>query len=59
MLQARQALLDTFLELDRRVRRAAKDDAICRRFMGVPGVGEITALSFKAAIDEALAVPAT
>lgn len=28
MLQARQALFDTFLELDRRVRRAAKDDAI-------------------------------
>ena len=52
MLQARQMLFDTFLELDRRVRKAAKDDAVCRRFMGVPGVGEITALSFKAAVDD-------
>lgn len=52
MLQARQMLFETFLELDRRVRRLARDDAICRRFMGVPGVGEITALSFKAAVDD-------
>jgi transposase len=52
MLQARQTLFDTFLELDRRVRKAAKEDAVCRRFMGVPGVGEITALSFKAAVDD-------
>jgi hypothetical protein len=51
MLQARQVLFDTFVELDRRVRRAAQDDAICRR-LGVPGVGEITALSFKAAVDD-------
>jgi transposase len=51
-LQARQMLFETFLELDRRVRKVARDDAICRRFMGVPGVGEITALSFKAAVDD-------
>ncbi len=47
MLQARQVLFATFLELDRRVKRAAREDAVCRRFMSVPGVGEITALSFK------------
>jgi transposase len=52
MLQARQMLMETFLELDRRVRRAAREDAICMRFMGIPGVGEITALSFKAAVDD-------
>lgn len=52
MLQARQMLFETFLELDRRVRRAAREDAICMRFMGIPGVGEITALSFKAAVDD-------
>ncbi|MHB8287478.1 MAG: hypothetical protein ACYDD1_22775 [Caulobacteraceae bacterium] len=52
MLQARLVLLDTFLELDRRVKRKAREDALCRRFMGVPGVGEITALSFKAAVDD-------
>ncbi|WP_158918714.1 IS110 family transposase [Caulobacter sp. S45] len=52
MLQARGVLFDTFLELDRRVKRKAREDAVCRRFMGVPGVGEITALSFKAAVDD-------
>ncbi|MGA0608477.1 IS110 family transposase [Phenylobacterium sp. VNQ135] len=52
MLEARQVLFDTFLQLDRRVRQAALEDAVCRRFMGVPGVGEITALSFKAAVDD-------
>jgi transposase len=52
MLEARQVLFDTFIQLDRRVRQAAHDDLVCRRFMGVPGVGEITALSFKAAVDD-------
>ena len=52
MLQARGVLFDTFLELDRRVKRKAREDVVCRRFMGVPGVGEITALSFKAAVDD-------
>lgn len=52
MLEARGVLFDTFLELDRRVKRKAREDAVCRRFMGVPGVGEITALSFKAAVDD-------
>lgn len=52
MLEARHMLFDTFVQLDRRVRQAAHEDAVCRRFMGVPGVGEITALSFKAAVDD-------
>ena len=52
MLEARSVLFDTFLELDRRVKRKAREDALCRRFMGIPGVGEITALSFKAAVDD-------
>jgi len=52
LLEARQVLLRTFIELDRRVKRASREDPICRRFMTVPGVGEITALSFKAAVDD-------
>lgn len=52
MLEARQVLFETFVQLDRRVRQAAHEDGVCRRFMGVPGVGEITALSFKAAVDD-------
>ena len=52
MLEARSVLFDTFLELDRRVKRKAREDELCHRFMGIPGVGEITALSFKAAVDD-------
>lgn len=52
MLHARQMLFETFMELDRRVRKAAHEDEVCSRFMGIPGVGEITALSFKAAVDD-------
>lgn len=52
MLDARLVLLDTFRELDRRVKQVARQDAVCRRFMSVPGVGEIAALSFKAGVDD-------
>jgi transposase len=52
MLAARSVLFDTLVELDRRVKRKAREDGLCRRFMGIPGVGEITALSFKAAVDD-------
>ncbi|PZU71434.1 MAG: IS110 family transposase [Brevundimonas sp.] len=52
MLHARQMLFATFMELDRRVRKAAHEDEVCTRFMGIPGVAEITALSFKAAVDD-------
>ena len=52
MLEVRGVLFDTFLELDRRVKRKAREDGLCRRFMGIPSVGEITALSFKAAVDD-------
>ena len=52
LLQARQMLFETFVELDRRVKRKAREDAVCTRLMGIPGVGEITALSFKAAVDD-------
>jgi transposase len=52
MLRARQMLFETFVELDRRVKRVAREDVVCQRLMGVPGVGEITALSFKAAVDD-------
>ena len=32
------------------MKRKARADALCTRFMGIPGVGEITALSFNAAV---------
>ncbi len=52
MLHARQMLFETFMEWDRWVRKTAHEDEVCIRFMGIPGVGEITALSFKAAVDD-------
>ncbi len=52
LLDARLVLYQHFLELDRRVKRAATHDEVCMRMMTVPGVGPITALTFKAAVDD-------
>lgn len=52
MLDAHGMLLTAFVELDRRVKMDARQDPVCARLMTVPGVGEITALSFKAAIED-------
>lgn len=52
LLDACRALYDQFLELDRRVKRAASRDEVCLRMMTVPGVGPIAALTFKAAVDD-------
>ena len=41
-----------FKGLDQQVRHLAKKDEICRLFMTVQGVGELTALSFKAGVDQ-------
>ena len=38
--------------VDKRVRDAARDDAVCRRLMTTPGVGPIVALTYRAAVDE-------
>lgn len=52
LLDARLVLYQHFLELDRRVKRAASRDEVCMRMMTVPGVGPIAALTFKAAVDD-------
>lgn len=52
MLEARGVLLDTFHELDKRVKDKARKDPVCELLMSTPGVGAITALNFKAAIDD-------
>lgn len=52
LLDARLVLYQHFLELDRRVKRAAAQDEVCMRMMTVPGVGPIAALTFKAAVDD-------
>jgi transposase len=52
MLDARLTLYQTFRVLDNRTRHMAHDDPICRRLMSAPGVGFITALTFKAGVDD-------
>ncbi|MCG7518957.1 IS110 family transposase [Ruegeria sp. Ofav3-42] len=51
LLDARAALFATYRELDRRLKQAASRDETCLRFMAIPGVGPIAALTFKAAVD--------
>jgi transposase len=52
LLDARQAIEQQIDDLDRKVQKLARDNAQVRRFMSVPGVGPITALCFKATIDD-------
>jgi transposase len=52
LLEARKAIEGQVGELDRRVLKLARHDVQVRRFMTVPGVGPITALCFKATIDD-------
>jgi transposase len=51
MLRARHVLFEEFNRLHRCVLKAVRDDGICRRFMTMPGVGPITALAFKTAVE--------
>jgi transposase len=52
LLKARKAIEQQTDDLDRKVLKLACYDAQVRRFMTVPGVGPITALCFKATIDD-------
>jgi transposase len=52
LLDARLVLYRTFRELDNRTRKLAQSDPICQRFMTAPGVGFVTALTFKAGVDD-------
>ena len=52
LLQARLALRTQVAAVDKRVRDAARDDAVCRRLMTTPGVGPIVSLTYRAAVDD-------
>jgi transposase len=52
LLDAREVLYRTYLKLDNEVKTIVRHDRICQRLMSVPGVGAITALTFKAAVDD-------
>ena len=52
LLVARKAIEQQVGDLDRKVLTLARRDMQVRRFMTVPGVGPITALCFKATVDD-------
>jgi transposase len=52
LLETRNAVEQQVRELDRKVTKLARRDAQVRRFMTAPGVGPVTALAFKATIDD-------
>ena len=52
LLDARLVLYQTYRELDARARHLAEEDLVCQRLMSAPGVGFVTALTFKAAVDD-------
>ena len=52
LLAATQALRDQLAVVDKRARDAARQDAVCRRLMTMPGVGAIVALTYRAGVDQ-------
>ena len=52
MLNARATLVPEVAKLHRELFEIARADEVCRRLMTVPGVGALTALTFKTAIDD-------
>jgi transposase len=52
LLDARDALLVQEHDMERRCQSLARKDPICQRFMTIPGVGVLTALTYKAEIDD-------
>jgi len=52
LLDARLVLYRSFRVLHNRTRKMALADPVCERLMTVPGVGFITALTFKAGVDD-------
>ena len=48
----RAAMKTALADLHRALLRLTENDELCRRFMTIPGVGPVTALAFKATIDD-------
>src|SRR5215468_8702193 len=52
LLAARNAMLEAIAAINCDIRRLARSSEACQRLMTIPGVGQLTALAFVAAIDE-------
>jgi transposase len=51
LLASREVLMKQLAILHATLLRVVKNDELCVRFMGIPGVGPVTALAFKTTID--------
>jgi transposase len=49
---ARAAVLAAVVAIDGDIRKMARASGACRRLMSIPGVGQLTALAFTAAVDD-------
>jgi transposase len=54
LVEAHQGLLAQQRTLDKQCRAIVKQSDVCKRLMTIPGVGIVTALTFKAEIDDPL-----
>lgn len=54
MLTVRRGVMEGYAALHNLLTEIVKSDPVCRRFMTVPGVGPIAALSFRAGVDDPL-----
>lgn len=54
LLEARNSLLEQQRMLDKQCAVIARNDGVCKRLMTIPGVGTITALTYRAEIDDPL-----
>jgi transposase len=52
LVAARAAVLAAVVAIDADIRKMARAYAACRRLMSIPGVGQLTALAFTAAVDD-------
>lgn len=52
MIRARSALMREVNKLDEMIVKLAAKDPVCRRLMTIPGVGPLTALTYRTAIDD-------
>ena len=52
LIAARTAVMTAVAAIDADIRRMTRASAACRRLMAIPGVGQLTALAFVAAIDD-------
>jgi transposase len=52
MLQARASLRTEYAKLHRMLLRIVREDTVCRRFMTVPGVAAVVAVTYKTAVDD-------